>query len=92
MVFIRSAPLCVKELYEPKRAFRLQFVSFLEALCRLADIMYIPDKQVQITLGFDTIMKGWWGWYGVLEKKQYHKAEFQPEKALSHVLRIKRCT
>jgi hypothetical protein len=65
MVFIRSTSLCVKELYEPKRAFRLQFVSFLEALCRLADIMDIPDKQVQIILGFCAIMKGWWGWYRV---------------------------
>ncbi len=59
MVFIRSAPLCVNELYEPKNAFRLQFVSFLEALCRLSDIMNIPDKQVQIILGFDAMMMGW---------------------------------
>ena len=46
-IFIHSVPLVVDELVNEEKAQYLHFVHFLEAFCRVADAIDIPDAEVR---------------------------------------------
>jgi hypothetical protein len=51
IIFFQSIPMCSNELLEPQKAEHLQYIHFLEAICRLADAIDVPNAQVpELTL------------------------------------------
>jgi hypothetical protein len=50
-IFINSIPLVINELLEQEKAQQLAWISFLEAICRIADAIDIPDKGMMAELG-----------------------------------------